>query len=215
MEADFGATDPNEVFMFRLIVDSLTLLGLWSVMKYRERTANTSYHSLLPCYSLLFLFLTVITCFELISSVLGHVGTDTFVVLTVFNVIRVVSIDSWTVLVYQPGVGRKALITTAKLMIPQLGLWGACTAIVLFAQETQLIKLVQLVSILAHALRCLGYGSIFGSTFCSSRIPLFRRRTIRIYTVILGLEAAAYVAPMVFSSLQFSLPVSVVIVILS
>ena len=216
MEADFGATDPNEAFMFSLIVDSLTLLGLWSVMKYRERTANTSYHSLLPCYSLLFLFLTVITCFELISSVLGHVGTDTFVVLTVFNVIRVVSIDSWTVLVYQPGVGRKALITTAKLMIPQLGLWGACNAIVFdSAQETRPIKLEQLVSILAHALRCLGYGSIFGSTFCSSRIPLFRRRTIRIYTVILGLEAAAYVAAVVFSSLQFSLPVSVVIVILS
>ena len=204
MEADFGATDPNEAFMFSLIVDFLTLLGLWSVMKYRERTANTSYHSLLPCYSLLFLFFTVITCFELISSKL--LGTDTFVVM-ILSIIRGVSIDSWTVLVYQPGVGRKALITTAKLMIPQLGLYGACTAIVLFAQETQLIKLVQ---ILAHALRCLGYGSIFGSTFCSSRIPLFRRRTIRIYTVILGLEAA-YVAAIDFSSLQFSLPVSVVI----
>ena len=90
---------------------------------------------------------------------------------------------------YQPGVGRKALMKIAKLIVPEIFWWGALNIMFMIDNSSDL-SVGRKLYFITLILRTVVYGLFFGSTFCSSRIPSFRRRTLRAYAGILSLESA-------------------------
>ena len=170
-------------------VDFVSMVALWGLNQYRKRSVSSFYRSLLPCYSSLFSTLMAATGVQAVVVYLTWLTppesfTISTTVIYIIERIKHVILDGWMLLMHKPGVGRKTLKDVSKVCVPYLVLM----IIVMCVLAVFKYDLIFWYAFLC--LRSVVYTLVFASTFFSSRVPAFRRRTLRIFAVTMALEGA-------------------------
>ena len=167
--------------------DFVSMVALWGLNQYRKRSVSSFYRSLLPCYSSLFSTLMAATGVQAVVVYLTWLTplesfTISTTVIYIMERIKHVILDGWMLLMHKPGVGRKTLKDVSKVCVPYLVLMIIVMCVLAVFQYDLIFWYVFL------CLRSVVYTLVFASTFFSSRVPAFRRRTLRIFAVTMALE---------------------------
>jgi len=115
------------------------------------------------------------------------------IVLFLMEGVKEIIIDGWTMLMHQPGVGRKALKNVLKVCVPYGALWSTVIVVAGVLQASEREYTMNRTLFVFSCFRSVVYTLVFASTVLTSHIPTFRRRTLRIFAATMALEAS-YIA---------------------
>lgn len=200
LDATESALQDHVTFTFDLV----SMFGLWCLNQYRKRAVAPNCRCILPCYSLaysglmgtmflqaIFVYLTLFNP-AFVRSV-EAVFVCSRIVLFLMEGVKEIIIDGWTMLMHQPGVGRKALKNVLKVCVLYGALWSTVIVVVGVLQASELEYTMSRTLFVFSCFRSVVYTLVFASTVLTSHIPTFRRRTLRIFAATMALEAS-YIA---------------------